>query len=51
MTPYKDDKPYYSKINMFGDKYPPKPTKEELKREKERREAEKHKPRDDGGRQ
>ena len=51
MTPYKDDKPYYSKINMFGDKYPPKPTKEELKREKERREAEKHKPHDDGGRQ
>lgn len=22
MTPYKDDKPYYSKINMFGKKYP-----------------------------
>ena len=27
MTPYKDEKPYYSKINMFGDKYPPAPPK------------------------
>ena len=32
MTPYKDDKPYYSKINMFGDKYPPRPPKEESKK-------------------
>ena len=28
MTPYKDDQPYYSTINMFGDKYPPAPPKE-----------------------
>lgn len=27
LTPYKDDKPYYSKINMFGYLYPPKPAK------------------------
>lgn len=27
MTPYKDDEPYYSTINMFGDKYPPAPPK------------------------
>lgn len=25
LTPYKDDEPYYSKINMFGKQYPPKP--------------------------
>ena len=28
MTPYKDDIPYFSKINMFGDKYPPRPVKQ-----------------------
>ena len=39
MTPYKDDKPYYSKINMFGDKYPPKPVNQ--KKEKPPKE---HKP-------
>ncbi len=27
LTPYKDDVPYFSKINMFGKKYPPKPEK------------------------
>ena len=27
-TPYKKDVPYFSKINMFGAKYPPKPPKE-----------------------
>lgn len=32
MTPYKDDVPYYSKINMFGAKYPPRP-EQEKKRE------------------
>ena len=31
MTPYKDDPPYYNKINMFGDKYPPAPVKEKKK--------------------
>ena len=31
-TPYKNDVPYYSKINMFGAKYPPKPPKEEQKK-------------------
>ena len=31
MTPYKDDKPYYSKINMFGANYPPRPPKGERK--------------------
>ncbi len=46
MTPYKDDKPYYSKINMFGDKYPPKPSKEELKAEREREKAQKKPPKD-----
>ena len=35
MPSYKDEKPYYSKINMFGDKYPPAPTKEELRAEQE----------------
>ncbi len=28
LTPYKNDPPYYSKINMFGAQYPPKPPKE-----------------------
>lgn len=28
MTPYKDDKPYFSKINIFGAEYPEKPEKE-----------------------
>ncbi len=27
LTPYKDDTPYYSKINMFGANYPKKPPK------------------------
>lgn len=35
MTPYKDDKPYFSKINMFGKNYPPKPPKEEKKKKGE----------------
>lgn len=29
LTPNKEDTPYFSKINMFGDQYPPKPPKEE----------------------
>lgn len=29
LTPYKDDTPYYSKINMKGKNYPPKPEKGE----------------------
>ena len=28
VTPYKNDEPYFSKINMFGANYPPKPPKE-----------------------
>ena len=34
LTPYKDDVPYYSKINMFGDRYPVRPAKEERKKNK-----------------
>ena len=34
MTPYKDDVPYFSKINMFGDKYPPAPPKDRDKRKR-----------------
>lgn len=29
LSPNKNEQPYYSKINMFGDQYPPKPPKEE----------------------
>ena len=32
LTPYKDNKPYYSKINMFGANYPPAPPKEKKKK-------------------
>ena len=32
LTPYKDNKPYYSKINMFGANYPPAPSKEKKKK-------------------
>ncbi len=35
MTPYKDDVPYYSTINMFGDKYPPAPPKKKKGKEAE----------------
>ena len=28
LTPYKKDEPYFSKINMFGSNYPPRPPKE-----------------------
>ena len=47
MTPYKDDKPYFSKINMFGANYPPRPPKGERKKQK----AEENTPEDekDGG--
>ena len=31
-TPYKDEKPYYSKINLMGDQYPPKPKEEKNKK-------------------
>lgn len=34
MTPYKDDVPYFSKINMFGSNYPPRPPKGERKKKK-----------------
>ena len=49
MTPYKDEKPYYSKINMFGDKYPPAPTKEELKKEREQLRTERERLREERG--
>lgn len=32
LTPYKNDEPYFSKINMFGANYPPKPPKEKKKK-------------------
>ena len=32
MTPYKDDPPYFSTINMFGAEYPPAPQKEKKQR-------------------
>ena len=35
LSPDKNEKPYYSKINMLGSNYPPKPSKEELKAERE----------------
>ncbi len=31
LTPYKDETPYYSKINILGFNYPPKPEEEEKK--------------------
>lgn len=34
LSPDKNEKPYYSKINMLGSNYPPKPPKEELKAER-----------------
>ena len=34
MTPYKNDTPYFSKVNMFGDKYPPRPVEEKKKKNK-----------------
>ena len=34
LTPYKKDKPYFSKINMFGSNYPPRPPKEERNKKK-----------------
>ncbi len=38
LTPYKDDPPYYSKINILGSNYPPKP--EEEKKGKKKQESE-----------
>ncbi len=32
LSPNKNEQPYYSKINLLGANYPPKPSKEELKR-------------------
>ena len=34
LTPYKNDEPYFSKINMFGSQYPPRPPKGERKKKK-----------------
>lgn len=39
MTPYKDDTPYFSKINMFGYKYPPAPPKEKKPRGKSKKDG------------
>lgn len=33
LTPYKDEVPYYSKINILGANYPPKPEEEEIEKE------------------
>ncbi len=41
LTPYKNDEPYFSKINMFGSKYPPRPSKEELKKIKQQQKEKK----------
>ncbi len=41
LTPYKDDIPYYSKINLFGAKYPPAPDR---KKEKPPKKGEEGKP-------
>ncbi len=41
LSPDKKEKPYFSKINMYGANYPPKPSKEELKAERAARRAEK----------
>ncbi len=35
LTPYKNDPPYFSKINIFGAKYPPRPPKKKKKEQKE----------------
>lgn len=32
LTPYKDDTPYFSKINLMGAKYPPKPEEDETEK-------------------
>ena len=39
LTPYKNDEPYFSKINMFGANYPPRPPKEERKKKKAKSET------------
>lgn len=40
LTPYKNDEPYFSKINMFGSNYPPRPPKEERKKKKSEKQTE-----------
>lgn len=40
LTPYKNDEPYFSKINMFGSNYPPRPPKEERKKKKSEKRTE-----------
>ena len=37
LSPYKDDTPYYDKINMLGANYPPKPEEEGAQPKKRRR--------------
>ncbi len=48
LTPYKDDPPYFSKINMFGANYPPRPPKEKKRKsgDKQAAQPEEH---DEGG--
>ena len=36
LTPYKNDTPYYSKINMYGSQYPPAPPKEERRKRRDK---------------
>ena len=50
LTPYKDDIPYYSTINMFGSEYPPAPEKQEKKKKKQnaKTEQDEEPPRDGG---
>lgn len=44
LTPYKNDEPYFSKINMFGSNYPPRPPKEERKKKKQKSKTQEEKP-------
>lgn len=49
LTPYKNDVPYFSKINMFGGKYPPRPPKEERKKKKKEKRPEEPTDKDNDG--
>lgn len=48
LTPYKNDEPYFSKINMFGGNYPPRPPKEERKKKKKEERPEEPSDNDNG---
>ena len=49
LTPYKNDVPYFSKINMFGGNYPPRPPKEERKKKKKEKRPEEPTDKDNDG--